>query len=113
MLRSVLPFESLYIARSNSRLNEAVATALQGGSRNPPGAADGLNATRAMINELDAARFDPLLVRNVARNVARAVEMFGSRIDGLVSQTSVLLATHLMRAAPSNSPLATTLLQLW
>lgn len=52
--------------------------------RRPPGAAEGLQASRTLVNELDAARFDPLLVRSVARNVAKAIDMFEERVDNLV-----------------------------
>lgn len=65
-------------------MNEAVAEALKGGVRSPPGATEGLAASRVLSNELDAVRFDPLLVRTVAKNVAKAMDSFGSRIDGLV-----------------------------
>lgn len=86
LLRAIQPFERLYVERSTSKMNEAVAEALKGGVRSPPGATEGLAASRVLSNELDAVRFDPLLVRTVARNVARAMDSFGSRIDGLVRQ---------------------------
>lgn len=44
----------------------------------------GLTAGRAMANELDSARFDPLLVKSVAKNVAKATDAYVARIDGLV-----------------------------
>ena len=37
-----------------------------------------------MCNELDSGKFDPLLVRSAARNVARAMELFVGRVDALV-----------------------------
>lgn len=37
------------------------------------------------MNELDAARFDLLLGRAVARGAGRAIDMFVMRIEGLVS----------------------------
>lgn len=36
------------------------------------------------MNELDAARFDPLLVKAVARGAARAIENFGNKATVLV-----------------------------
>lgn len=83
LLRAVLPFEALFLSRSKNRLNEAVAAAFSGGSRSPPGGNEGLAAARAICNELDAARFDPLLVRSVARNAAKSVELFESRLSGM------------------------------
>lgn len=37
-----------------------------------------------MCNELDTSKFDPLLVKNVARGVAKGVEMFRERVENLV-----------------------------
>ena len=84
LLRAIQPFELQYLSRSTSRLNEAVAAAFAGGSRSPPGASEGLTASRALSNELDSARFDPLLVKSVAKNVAKSVEMFVGRTEALV-----------------------------
>lgn len=85
ILRSIISFESLYLSRSTARLNEVVANALVGGTRSPPGATEGITVARIMTNELDSAKFDPLLLRSVARNVAATLETFTSRMDGLVS----------------------------
>jgi len=38
-----------------------------------------------MANELDSAKFDPLLLRSVARNVAGTLDSFATRMEGLVS----------------------------
>lgn len=86
-LRSVSHFEGLYLSRVTARLNEAAASALANVSRgSPPGAADGVTLARAYANELDAARFDPLLVRAVARVVGNAVDSLSTRVEGLVQK---------------------------
>lgn len=84
ILRSISYFESLYLSRSTSRMNEAVGSAYSGGVRSPPGSQDGLTTARVLSNELDAARFDPLLVKNVAKSAVKAIDNFIDRAEGLV-----------------------------
>lgn len=84
ILRVLSPFEALYVSRSSTRMNEAVAQAFSGGSRTPPSANEGNNIARTVTNELDSARFDPLLVRAVAKNAATSLESVTTRVDGLV-----------------------------
>jgi hypothetical protein len=85
VLRAVSNFESLYLSRSSNRLNEVVASALSGGTRSPPGFAEGTGIARTVANELDSARFDPLLVRSLAKNAVSALDLLVSRVDTLVS----------------------------
>lgn len=48
------------------------------------------------MNELDSARFDPLLVKSVAKNVAAALNMLVARSDSLVGYpVSVFLILRL------------------
>jgi hypothetical protein len=84
ILRALSNFESLYVSRSSNKLNEVVGQAFSGGSRSPPGMNEGVNIARTVANELDSARFDPLLVRSVAKNVGACLDMLLSRVDGLV-----------------------------
>lgn len=84
VLRALANFESLYLSRSSNRLNEAVAQAFAGGARSPPGMNEGINIARAVTNELDSARFDPLLIKSVAKNAGSSLEMMLSRIESLV-----------------------------
>lgn len=86
-MRALSNFEALYLARSANRLNEVVAQALAAGTRAPPAMGEGLGIARTAVNELDAARFDPLLVKGVARNVQAALDLMLSRMDPLVSCT--------------------------
>ncbi|CAE6356873.1 unnamed protein product [Rhizoctonia solani] len=81
VLRSVSAFEQLYLSRSTARMNETIATAVR---QSPPGAPEGLAISRTIVNELDSARFDPLLVKSVAKNVGTALEMLIGRTDSLI-----------------------------
>ena len=54
------------------------------GGRIPPGATEGTNVARTVANELDAARFDPLLVKAVAKTIATCLDNILARVDGLV-----------------------------
>ncbi|QRV96696.1 conserved oligomeric Golgi complex subunit 5 [Ceratobasidium sp. AG-Ba] len=81
VLRAVSSFEALYLSRSTARLNEVIATAVR---QQPPGAPEGLAISRTIVNELDSARFDPLLVKSVAKNVGTAIDMLVGRAEGLI-----------------------------
>lgn len=87
-LRAVSNFEGLYLSRSTNRLNEAVGTAFAGAGRAPPSAPEGIGIARVVANELDTAKFDPLLVRSVAKNIGSSLELMLSRVDALVSLIS-------------------------
>lgn len=85
VLRALSTFEDLYLSRSATRLNESVSQAFAGGSRAPPGSNEGVTIARVVMNELDSARFDPLLILAVARNVSAALDGVMMRAEGLVS----------------------------
>jgi hypothetical protein len=57
---------------------------MSGGVRAPPGAAEGVAIARIVANELDSAKFDPLLLNGVAKNVNTSLEGFIGRVDALV-----------------------------
>lgn len=87
VLRSVSTFETLYLSRSTSRMSDAVTLAMSHYSvprGMAPNAGDGVNIARAITNELDSARFDPLLVRTGARNAVKVLNTLKARIDGAV-----------------------------
>ncbi|SCZ88359.1 BZ3500_MvSof-1268-A1-R1_Chr10-2g02931 [Microbotryum saponariae] len=121
-LRAIQPFETLYLTRSSNRLLESVGSAFSlssassNASRTIPTANEGLGTARAIVNELDAARFDPLLVKNIAKGAARAVDTFVGTAESLIardhSSTSLLgpLATP---SQHSNAELASSLYHLW
>jgi len=93
VLRALSNFESLYLSRSSNRLNETVSQAFSGGTKSPPGMNEGTNIARTVANELDSARFDPLLVRSVAKYVVTSLDLFLSRVDSMVmkDRTAVTL----------------------
>ncbi|KAF9245062.1 Golgi transport complex subunit 5-domain-containing protein [Melanogaster broomeanus] len=64
VLRALSTFEALYVSRSSTRLNEAVAQAFSGGSRAFPGANEGTHI--------------------VAKNTATSLESVASKADGLI-----------------------------
>jgi hypothetical protein len=84
LLRSLSAIEAQYLSRSSNKINEAVGQAFSGGVRIPPGASEGINVARIVVNELDAARFDPLLVRAVAKNTATSLDSILKRLENLV-----------------------------
>ncbi|KAG6333689.1 hypothetical protein ID866_5396 [Astraeus odoratus] len=85
VLRALATFEGLYLSRSSTRLNEMVAQAFSAGIRAPPGANEAIGIIRTVTNELDSARFDPLLVRAVAKNVATSLENVATKADTLIA----------------------------
>ena len=62
-----------------------MAQAFTNGARSPPGMTDGINIARTVVNDLDSARFDPLLIKAVAKNAGNSLELLLQRVDGLVS----------------------------
>lgn len=98
VLRSILPFETLYLTRSTNRLNESVSSSFSVSSSlsssfsskpaSAPAANEGMTAARAIVNELDAARFDPLLVRAVSKGTARAMALYIQKVEAMVSPFS-------------------------
>ncbi len=75
-------------------MNESVGQAFQGGAHAPPSSPEGTNVARLIANELDAAKFDPLLVRSVAHSAKASLDMLLGRADGLVvrDRTAMLLS---------------------
>jgi hypothetical protein len=94
VLRALSTFEALYLSRTSNKMNESVGQAFQGGIQTPPSSPEGTNVARLIANELDAAKFDPLLVRSVARSAKASLDMLLGRADGLVvrDRTATLLS---------------------
>ncbi|KIJ67605.1 hypothetical protein HYDPIDRAFT_84403 [Hydnomerulius pinastri MD-312] len=116
VLRALSTFEALYLSRSSTRLNEAVAQAFAGGSRAPPGVNEGISIVRAVTNELDSARFDPLLVRAVAKSAATSLEGAASKADGLIVTDRSAVSLLGPMATPQqilNGQVATCLYHCW
>ncbi|KJA27739.1 hypothetical protein HYPSUDRAFT_62781 [Hypholoma sublateritium FD-334 SS-4] len=111
LLRSLSAVEAQYLSRSTNKINEAV-----GGARVPPGANEGINVARIVVNELDAARFDPLLVRAVAKNTATCLDNILKRLENLLSRERAATSLAGGVATPqqiSNANLANFLYQMW
>ncbi|EGN99797.1 hypothetical protein SERLA73DRAFT_106606 [Serpula lacrymans var. lacrymans S7.3] len=116
VLRALSNFEALYLSRSSNKLNEAVGQAFAGGARAPPGMNEGINIARAVANELDSARFDPLLTLSVAKNALSSLDMFLSRTDGLISRDRSAVTLVGPTATPQqvvNGQVATCLYHCW
>ncbi|KAJ8077048.1 hypothetical protein PM082_001471 [Marasmius tenuissimus] len=112
VLRALSAFESQYLTRSSNKLSEMVGQSFAGGSRTPPGLTEAVNVTRTFANELDSARFDPLLVRSVAKNVLASIDMILSRTEALVARDRSAVTLVGPSATPTqvvNSSLATFL----
>ncbi|KAL5507113.1 hypothetical protein ACEPAH_6569 [Sanghuangporus vaninii] len=84
ILRALSVFEQAYLQRVANRLNETVAQSVASGARAPPAMGEGLSIARTAANELDAAKFDPLLVKAVAKNVQSSLDLLLSRLDSLI-----------------------------
>ncbi|KAI0356279.1 hypothetical protein OH77DRAFT_1423899 [Trametes cingulata] len=116
ILRALSNFESLYLSRSSNRLNEAIGQAFSGGARTPPGMSEGVNVARAVANELDSAKFDPLLVRSVARYAVSSLELMLTRADNLISRERTATSLIGPVATPQqalNASLATCIYHCW
>ncbi|KAK4049830.1 hypothetical protein OIV83_003886 [Microbotryomycetes sp. JL201] len=126
VLRAIQPFEALYLTRSTNRLNEAVTSSFSISSslsasftsRPPtvPTANEGLGLSRAVVNELDAARFDPLLVRSVAVGAGKAIDAFVARSEALVAQdhsATSLVGPVATPSQHSNADLTSSLYHVW
>ncbi|KAI0044340.1 hypothetical protein FA95DRAFT_1497209 [Auriscalpium vulgare] len=116
VLRALSTFETLYLSRTSNKLTEAVGLAFQGGARSPPGLTEGINVARTVANELDSAKFDPLLVRAVARNAKAVLDGMMTRVDGLVARERSALSLAGPAATPQlvlNASLATFLWCCW
>lgn len=90
VLRSFSVFETSFLARCSNRVNETIGQVFSGGIRNPPAMAEGIAIGRAVANELDAARFDPLLSKAVAKGIAASLEQMISQWSNLVSPYNYL-----------------------
>ena len=83
-LRAISTFETLYLSRSSARMTDSINAAFSGGYKQPPGSKEGNSVSRIMLNEMDSARFDPLLGRNMARLIGKAVDAITGKVDSLV-----------------------------
>ncbi|OCF41801.1 hypothetical protein I317_04407 [Kwoniella heveanensis CBS 569] len=119
VLRSVSVFETLYLSRSTTRMNDAVSSALSqylSARGNPPGPGEGVGIARIITNELDSARFDPLLVRTVARNASKVLDAFVKRVDAMLVKDFTAISLIGPNATPAqvvNGQLVGCLYHCW
>ncbi|KAF9008002.1 Golgi transport complex subunit 5-domain-containing protein [Cyathus striatus] len=114
VLRAFSNIESSYLSRTTNKLNEAIGQMFSGGSRSPPGANEGANLARLILNELDSARFDPLLVKSVSKIAASSLDVLVSRVDGLATRDRSAVILQGPSATPQqacNAQLASCLYQ--
>ncbi|KAI9437572.1 Golgi transport complex subunit 5-domain-containing protein [Lactarius indigo] len=100
VLRALSTFEALYLSRISNKMNEAVGQAFQGGARAPPSSPEGTNVMRTIANELDTAKFDPLLVQSVARSAKSSLDMLLARADGMIVRDRAVM----LLAGPAATP---------
>ncbi|KAF9047312.1 Golgi transport complex subunit 5-domain-containing protein [Panaeolus papilionaceus] len=116
LFRSLSTLESQYLAKTSNKINDAVGQAFSASSRSPPGTNEGMNVARIIVNELDAARFDPLLVRAVAKSSAIALDGILSRLEPLIATDRTAYSLIGGSALPQqigNASLANFMYQLW
>ncbi|KAF8629271.1 hypothetical protein AX17_005850 [Amanita inopinata Kibby_2008] len=116
VLNAIANLESLYLSKSSVKMNEAVSQGFSGGSRAPPSVTEGLSIARAISNELDAGKFDPLLVKSLARIVLPTINTMLSRADNLVIRDRSAFSLIGPSATPqqiTNAQVTTCLYQCW
>ncbi|KIL68918.1 hypothetical protein M378DRAFT_70503 [Amanita muscaria Koide BX008] len=116
VLNALSSLEALFLSKSLIKMNEAVGQAFAGGSRAPPSTTEGLNIARVIANELDASKFDPLLVKSVARNVIPVINTIRSRVESLVIRDRSASSLIGPAATPQqiiNAQITTCLYQCW
>ncbi|EGG02923.1 uncharacterized protein MELLADRAFT_117446 [Melampsora larici-populina 98AG31] len=93
MLRSISAFETVYLERSKQRMMEGLKV-LKSDERFGP----------VVLNELDVARFDPLLIRLVVKNLKEVLDEYLIRISDRIDrdQYSVMgLGSNLLNGSKS------------
>lgn len=89
LLRSVAKYEGTYLSRASSRMSENINGVFSNWPRQAPSESDGFHLARIMSNELDSARFDPLLIKSVANAVSKSLDEVVARVDrGIIKDFS-------------------------
>lgn len=84
-MRAISKFETLYLARSASRITDVINASFNTNNRTPPAAKEGEQVSRVIANEMDSARFDPLLSRSMARVVVKALDAVREKVESMVN----------------------------
>ncbi|KAF6760044.1 Golgi transport complex subunit 5-domain-containing protein [Ephemerocybe angulata] len=114
VLRSLAQLEMQYLSRSANKLNETITQAFSGGSRSPPSTTEASTLCRIAANEIDSAKFDPLLVKSVAKNVATCLDSVVNKAGNMMIRDRSALSLLGPIATPQhllNASLATFLYQ--
>ncbi|XP_062515247.1 conserved oligomeric Golgi complex subunit 5-like [Corticium candelabrum] len=82
------PFESAYIAKSLSRLLDAVNVVFPANARSPPSKHEIIGIVKTVTSELSVVSFDVMLQKTVAGNVEKTMKMFAAKCERLVATGS-------------------------
>ncbi|CAG8524966.1 9401_t:CDS:10 [Funneliformis mosseae] len=86
MLHSISSFEAGYLARSVTRMFDPINTAFPTGlSRAPPIKSDVTNFIRVISSELEIAKVDSNLLRSVAKNVVKALNLYCVKSESMAA----------------------------
>jgi hypothetical protein len=85
MLQPLLPFESIYLGKSLSRLLDPVNSAFSTGNNKLASRDDVDRIVRVISSELEIAKFDLGLIRNVTNNVRKALVTFSTKCEAASS----------------------------
>jgi hypothetical protein len=85
MLHPLLPFESIYLGKSLSRLLDPVNTAFSTGNNKLASRDDIDRITRVISSELEIAKFDLALITSVTNNVKKALVTFSTKCEAAAS----------------------------
>ncbi|RIA93049.1 Golgi transport complex subunit 5-domain-containing protein [Glomus cerebriforme] len=86
MLHSISSFEAGYLARSVTRMFDSINMAFPTGlSRAPPTKSDVTNIIRAISSELEVAKLDSNLLRSVAKNVVKALNLYCVKSESMAT----------------------------
>ncbi|CAF0814079.1 unnamed protein product [Didymodactylos carnosus] len=81
-------FEKSYLSISLSRLSDPINLALSGNQKNLPTQQELDNIVKAIVNELSVITVSDTLVNKVARNVAKAIQLFANKCEQSVCTDS-------------------------
>jgi len=83
MLHPLIPFESIYLGKSLSRLLDPVNSAFAGNKL--PSRDDVDRITRVISSELEIAKFDFGLIKLITNNIKKALLTFATKCEGIAS----------------------------
>jgi hypothetical protein len=83
MLHPLLPFESIYLGKSLSRLLDPVNSAFS--SNKLPSRDDIDRIARVLSSELEIAKFDLGLIKSITNNIKKALVTFATKAEGVAS----------------------------